>query len=635
MTLGPLSCVAASAAALVALAGCFGAPAPQATAPASVDPAPAKAAVAGGADPGVANPDKNAYFGDLHLHTSYSLDAAVMSMAGPDEAYQYAQGKPLKRSEGLMIQLKRPLDFLAVTDHAEYLGVFQALMDPTGPLYGGSISADFRNPDIGVRTKAYYSVVADISAGRPRAQLADPALARTTWKRYPELAARYDQPGRFTTFLAFEWTSMPGDCNLHRNVIFASLGAPAVPFSAFDSQRPEDLWTYLENARRGGYDSVAITHNGNISCGQMFAFTDSDGKPIDRSYAARRGANEVASEIIQGKGASETHPSIAMNDEFAAFEAATVQLNVMKPLTGKALGARTAYVREGLKNGLLLQEQVGINPYKIGIVAGSDSHVGATQPEEDNFSGFHGDADNTPQRRIVEPENLYAYMVGSGGLTGIWAAQNTRDALFASIKRQETFGTSGVRIRPRFFGGWSYPPGLVESEGWVRTAYRQGVPMGGTLPVRTGGGAPTFAVSALKDPDGANLDRIQIVKGWVKGGQAYDHIYDVALSGDRRVDPVTGKAPPVGSTVDLKTATYRNTIGAPELAAVWTDPDFDPTLRAFYYVRVLEIPTPRWSSYDAAKLGIAPRADVQAVIQERAWTSPIWYEPAAGRAAAR
>lgn len=612
--------------AAVTVAGCNRAPPAEDAAP-----APAAATTPAATSEISRNPDKNAYFGDLHLHTRNSLDAAAMSLAGPDEAYQYALGKPLKRSEGLMIQLKRPLDFLAVTDHAEYLGVFQELMNPQSPLFKTQLSSDFRNPDVAINTKAYYSVVADISAGKKRDELSDPTLAKGAWKIYPELAARYYKPGVFTTFLAFEWTSMPGDCNLHRNVIFATLDAPEVPFSAFDSQRPEDLWTYLETARKAGQDSVAISHNGNISCGRMFALTDSDGKPIDRNYAQRRVANEVATEIIQGKGASETHPSVAMNDEFAAFEAATVQLNVMKPLTGKALAANTSYVREALKNGLMLGDTIGINPYKIGIVAGSDSHVGATQPDEDRFTGFHGDADNTAERRIVTPENLYAYMVGSGGLTGVWAPENTREALFAGIRQQETFGTSGVRIKPRFFGGWSFDSELVKSHGWVTKAYRDGVPMGGTLPANQGDGAPTFAVAATKDPDGANLDRIQIVKGWTKDGKTHDRIYDVALSGDRKVDPRTGKTPPVGNTVDIKSATYTNTIGAAELAAVWTDPDFDPSVRAFYYVRVLEIPTPRWSTYDAAKLKIEPRKDVETIIQERAWTSPIWYEPAKAR----
>jgi len=573
------------------------------------------------------NPERDAYFGDLHLHTNYSLDAAVMSLADPDDAYRYAQGEPLKRAEGVMIQLKRPLDFLAITDHSEYMGVYQTLQNKKSPLYESDLAEALRSPDIDVKTKAYYSVVADISAAKPRSELSDPSMQQNVWKLYPELATRHYKPGKFTTFVAFEWTSMPGDCNLHRNVIFGSLKVPSIPFSSFDSQRPEDLWTYIENARKAGSDVVAITHNGNISCGKMFALTDSDGRPIDAAYAARRASNEIATEIIQGKGASETHPSIAMNDEFAAFEAFTVQLNKMQPLTGAALGAKTSYVREALKNGLMIEEKVGKNPYRIGIVAGSDSHVGATQPAENNFTGFHGDADASPEMRIVKPENLYSYMVGSGGLTGIWAPQNTREALFAGLKRQETFGTSGVRIRPRFFGGWTFPQNMTAASGWITTAYRDGVPMGGTLPPRAEKSAPTFAVSALKDPDSANLDRIQVVKGWTKDGETFDRIYDIALSGGRTADTKTGKVPPVGNTVDVATATYSNSIGAPELSAVWTDPDFDPAARAFYYVRVLEIPTPRWSTYDAAKLKIAPRKDVEATIQERAWTSPIWYGP--------
>ncbi|MGH8691778.1 MAG: DUF3604 domain-containing protein, partial [Burkholderiales bacterium] len=261
------------------------------------------------------------------------------------------------------------------------------------------------------------------------------------------------------------------------------------------------------------------------------------------------------------------------------------------------------------------------------LVAGSDSHAGGTQPEENNFKGVHGDNDATPKTRIVKPANPYSYQVGSGGLTGIWAEQNTRESLFAALKRNETFGTSGVRLRPRFFGGWNFAPDLIENTDWLKAAYRDGVPMGGNLSTAPAGKAPTFVVAAMKDPDGANLDRIQVIKGWIQGGETFDKIYDVALSDGRTVDPATGKAPPVGDTVDLKAASYTNTIGAAELSAVWTDPDFDPSVRAFYYVRVLEIPTPRWSTYDAAKLDIAPRKDMQATIQERAWTSPIWYTP--------
>lgn len=475
--------------------------------------------------------------------------------------------------------------------------------------------------------KTYSALLGDFAKSKGRPELINESAMKSVWQTYSVEAAKHYEPGKFTTFIAFEWTSMPDNWNLHRNVIFGSTVVPDQVFSIFDSDKPEDLWTYLENARKTGSDVIAISHNGNISGGRMFALTDSYGKPFDAAYATRRKTNELAHEIIQAKGASETHPSIARNDEFAGFEAATIQLGTFAHLTGKALGAKTSYVREAFKNGLLLEEKLGVNPFKFGLVAGSDSHAGGSQPEENNWKGIHGDTDNTPEARIVKPETPYSYQAGSGGLTGIWAEENTRESLFAALKRNEAFGTSGVRLRPRFFGGWNFTPDLLKDKNWVKTAYREGVPMGSDLPKAPAGKAPTLVVAALKDPPGANLDRIQVIKGWTKGGQTFDRIYDVALSDGRKVDPATGKAPPVGNTVDIKTATYTNSIGAPELSVVWTDPDFDPAVRAFYYIRVLEIPTPRWSTYDAAKLGIKPRKDVEATIQERAWTSPIWYTP--------
>ena len=574
------------------------------------------------------NPERNAYFGDLHLHTGYSADAALMTDSTPDDAYRYAKGEAIARFGNQMIQLKRPLDFLAVTDHAEYAGAVQELRREGGPLYDTELGKAFRSDDYDTRMKAYLSIVSDIANNKPRPELVQPKLVESVWAQYSDEAKKHYQPGKFTTFIAFEWTSMPDNNNLHRNVIFGSEKVPAMPFSALDSQKPEDLWTYLEKARNDGSDVVAISHNGNISGGLMFAESDSYGKPLDAAYARRRTLNEVAHEIIQVKGASETHPLVAPNDEFAGFEASTFQLGTFDDLSKQAkFDPKHSYLREAYKNGLLYQQKIGANPFKFGIVAGSDSHAGGSQPEEDNFKGVHGDADDSPEARIVKPKEPYSYAVGSGGLTGVWAEQNTRESIFAAIKRNETFGTSGVRVRPRFFGGFGYSDDLVRQPDWVKAAYSDGVPMGGNLPKAPTGKAPTFAVAATKDPEGANLDRIQIVKGWVEDGKAQDKIYNVALSGDRKVDPKTGKAPAVGNTVDIKSATYTNDIGAAELSAVWTDPDFDSTQPAFYYVRVLEIPTPRWSTYDAAKLGIAPRKDVEATIQERAWTSPIWYTP--------
>ena len=574
------------------------------------------------------NPEKNAYFGDLHLHTGFSADAALMTVTAPDDAYRYAKGEAIPRSDNQTIQLKRPLDFLAVTDHAEYVGVVPKFSDPKSPLYSHPLAPAFRGNDSEAKLKAYGRIAGDIANATPEKALMDPAVAKSVWQIYSQEAAKHYQPGKFTSFIAFEWTSTPKLQNMHRNVIFGNTTVPEVPFSAFDSDKPEDLWTYLENARAAGGEVIAISHNGNLSSGLMFAETDSYGKPLDAAYARRRRVNEVAHEIIQGKGQSEIHASIAPNDEFAGFENATFRLGDFKVLSGATLDAKHSYVREAYKTGLRIADKVGENPYQFGLVAGSDSHVGGGSPEEDNWKGVHGTFDSTPEARIVKPEMPYAYAAGSGGLTGIWAEQNTRESLFAALKRNETFGTSGVRLRPRFFAGWNFSADTLRNGEWLKTAYRDGVPMGGELSKAPNGAkAPTFIVAAAKDPAGANLDRIQIIKGWSKNGQTFDKIYDVALSDGRKVDPATGKAPPVGNTVNIKTATYSNSIGAAELTAVWTDPDFDPTVRSFYYVRVLEIPTPRWSTYDAVKLGIAPRKDVEATIQERAWTSPIWYKP--------
>ena len=558
---------------------------------------------------------EHAYFGDLHVHTGYSLDAAGMTLATPDDAYRHAQGEAIARAGGGTLQLRQPLDFLAVTDHAEYLGLYLELQREGGKLHDRPLSEALQSGDAQVRRRAFLDAVARIQSG----QLDDAEVERSIWRSYCDAAARHDRPGTFTAFIGFEWSSMPGNWNLHRNVIFGGAKVPERPFSALDSERPEDLWTYLENARRAGSEVLAIAHNGNLSGGRMFALSDSDGKAIDAAYAARRRANEIAHEIVQVKGQSETHPSIALDDEFAGFESAAIQLGTRKELTGDELAARFSYVREAYKNGLVLQGALGANPFRFGLVAGSDSHVGATLPEESAIPGVQGEGDGTPGART-------GYRGGSGGLTGIWAQENTRASLFAALGRNETFGTSGVRLRPRFFGGWAFAPDLFEREGWLATAYAEGVPMGGDLGAPAGK-APTFAVAALKDPAGANLDRIQIVKCWAAGGQAFERIHDVALAGGRRVDPATGRAPPVGNTVDLAKATYTDTIGAAELEALWTDPDFDPRAPACYYARVLEIPTPRWSTIDAAAHGLAPRPDVEATIQERAWTSPIWYTP--------
>jgi hypothetical protein len=412
---------------------------------------------------------------------------------------------------------------------------------------------------------------------------------------------------------------------MHRNVFFRGDTGPAVPFSAFDSIYPEDLWTYMEVQRNQGLDCLAIPHNGNVSDGWMYSPNKFLGGPMDARYAKRRQANEPLTEIIQTKGSSDTHPLFSPNDEFASFELFPNMINVGQPSQIKY-----GYIRQALADGMALEDKLGTNPFKFGIVSGADSHSAYSNNEEFNFHGSHGALDDTPKKRLDPRPNAsgdIGAVVGSAGATAVWAEENTRAALFDAMKRRETYGTSGPLIRLRFFGGWDYSKNLVKDKDFVKKAYKGGVPMGGDLQKKASK-APTFAVWALKDPESGNLDRIQIIKAFVnKWGRSGEKIYDVALSDGRKADPKTGKIPPVGNTVDVKKATYTNDIGDSQLSAVWTDPDFDPKQKAAYYVRVLEIPTPRWSTYDAARNNLPLSDKVPATIQERAWSSPIWYTP--------
>jgi hypothetical protein len=428
--------------------------------------------------------------------------------------------------------------------------------------------------------------------------------------------------------------------NLHRNLIFKDTKkVPELPFSAIDSTHPEDLWAWMDTQRRAGNELLAISHNANLSDGAMFPLdVDSKGRPIDAAWAQDRTNNEPLAEITQLKGTSETHPSLSPNDEFGNFEILTYLLGGVQ----RVPRIHGSYIREAYQNGLGMQDARGYNPYKFGVVGASDSHDTAVAYEASNYFGGHGLLDATPQARLSgkKESGLTMDQLSVSGLGGVWAEENTRESIFAAMQRKETFGTSGPRIKVRLFGGWAFSPDALKQADWVKAGYAGGVPMGGDLPPPKGK-APTFIVWAVKDPDGANLDRIQIVKGWSKNGQIFEKIYDVAWSGNRVLtrssSPIHNvlfggnelTLPPVGNTVDIKNATYENTIGAVELKTVWTDPDFSPTLHAFYYARVVEIPTPRWTTYDAKTLGVPPPSDVAVTIQDRAWTSPIWYAPTA------
>jgi hypothetical protein len=615
-----ISCVAIAV--LITAAACRKSegPAPAAAADATAATTPARPAAP------APDPLKNAYFGDLHLHSGYSMDAFAMSTrTTPEDSYRYAMGetveymgKPQKRAA--------PLDFLAVTDHSEYLGVVPETIDPNGPFAKTPWYTMMTSKDPNVSAEAFRKLIGSTVVNKPLPEFSDPGLLRSAWDRYAAIAEKYNHPGTFTSFVGFEWTSAPDFQNLHRCVIFADKG-PEMPFTAFDSLDPEELWRYLEQQRQKGLDVIAVPHNGNASNGLMFSVRDMSGKPLTRDYAERRMANEPLAEIIQGKGQSDTSPSLSPSDEFADFE-------VWKYLIGsdrKAKSATGSYMRQAYGVGQELQEKLGVNPFKYGIEAGTDFHSGISSTEASSYPGSHGNQDSDPRTVIAATTSISGEpptAVGSGGLTGVWAEENTRKALFSAMKRKETFGTSGVRIKVRLFAGWGYPKDMTKDPRWVKAAYDGGVPMGGDLPAPAGSGGPTLVVHALKDPNSGNLDRVQIVKISTKNGKSQEKVVDVAWSGDRKPDPKTGKVPAVGNTVDVKTATYSNSIGATELLGEWTDPAFDPAASATYYARVLEIPTPRWSTYWSAKLGLPPNPNVAAAVQQRAWTSPIWYTPA-------
>jgi hypothetical protein len=580
------------------------------------------------------NPLKNVYFGEQHIHTQNSPDAFTLGTRGTwEDAYRYAMGEEITLSTtGQTIKKSTPYDFVGITDHSEYFGVMPRLLDPKDPLSNSDFAKKLRDPnaDPNDPTSPINVILGSILTSVPMPEFVTPEIIKDDWARYVQTANKFNKPGTFTTLIAYEWTSIPNGRNMHRNVFFRDDG-PAVPFSAFDSYHPEDLWTYQEIQRNEGHDNIAIPHNGNVSDGWMYAPRKFLAGPMDERYAERQARNEPLTEIIQTKGSSDTHPAFSPNDEFAEFEMFPNMINV-----GQTSQIKYSYVRQGLVEGMILAEKLGSNPYKMGIVSGADSHSAYSNNEEFNFHGSHGGLDDTPQKRLnpkPNPSGDVAARVGTAGATAVWAEENTRASIFDAMKRKETYGTSGPLIRLRFFGGWNYQPGLTSDSQFVKKAYDGGVPMGGDLAAKPAGAkVPTFAVWALKDPESGNLDRVQIIKGWInKWGRASEKIYDVALSDGRKVDPQTGKAPPVGNTVNVKKATYTNSIGDSQLSAVWTDPDFDPSQRVVYYVRVIEIPTPRWTTYDAVRNNLPLLDAVPATLQERAWSSPIWYTPPASK----
>ena len=583
------------------------------------------------------DPLRNVFFGDLHVHTAYSYDAYTLgTRALPDDAYVYAKGGTIDHAVGYPIRAIRPLDFAAVTDHAEYLGVArdrdladgQADASLRDVLETGSpfrITAHFMRVAL---TKMGSGDTRDKSFGGGSAEVATHA-----WQQIVEAAERHNQPGRFTAFIGYEWSSMPREDNLHRNVIYRSALVPKIPFSSLDSENPEDLWRALDNQRGKGMEMIAIPHNANVSNGMMYRDVTFDGSPLSSDYARRRMRNEPVSEIFQVKGSSETHPILSNTDEFAGFELYDQMLRAKGGLSEP----KGSYARDAFETGLELSRRDGFNPYRFGVIGSSDSHNASSSVEEDNYHGKLPMIDGTVGIRLgltlllPRKQNRGARW-SAAGLAAVWAEENTRESLFDAMRRKETYATSGPRMTVRFFGGWNFAVDLPNQEGWLASAYSDGVPMGGTLsgdrdrPSPGANAAPRFVVVAAKDPIGANLDRIQVVKGWVdQHGKARERIYDVIASDGRQRNPQTNRVSPLESTVNTKTATYSNSIGANQLSVVWQDPDFDAKAEAFYYARVLEIPTPRWSTYDATKMGID--APEPSAIQERAVTSAIWYQP--------
>lgn len=571
-------------------------------------------------------PNKEAWFGNLHIHTSWSFDGYTNgSVTEPDDAYRWAKGEAIPGGgDGTPLQILQPLDWYAVSEHSEYMGVFKNMENPNSPFSDLEIAAEITSDDQAVAMAAFALVLDDLNKGIPQPELNDPELARNLWVDIQEIADKHNKPGSFTTFPAFEWTSAPNNLNLHRVVLFKHRkGIPELAFSTIDSNKPEDLWKYMEAARDNGAELLAVPHNGNASNGLMFNPTvDSYGKPIGKAYSETRMKNEPVYEITQIKGTSESHPNLSPNDEFADFELWEYTLSA---ITERTTIEKGSYAREALKDGLRLEQEGAGNPYRFGFIGDSDTHNSAAAVEENNYTGKFG-FENDPKHRVEglpgapEPLNQQVRDFSSGGLAGVWAVENSRDAIFEAIERKETFGTTGTRLKVRFFAG-DYVSGLLEQKDWLATAYSVGVPMGGEL--RSGKKSPVFLVHAIKEANGANLDRAQIVKGWVdSNGSTQEKIYDVALS-DGRSDGSQA----VGNTVNADNATYTNEIGDAELLASWTDPDHRPGQAAVYYLRVLEIPTPRWSTYDAVSLGQPVREGLAPAIQERAYSSPIWLSP--------
>ncbi len=579
-------------------------------------------------------------WGDTHLHTSYSTDAGMVGCRlGPDEAYRFARGEEVRSSSGQRVRLARPYDFLVVSDHAENLGLAPMIVTSDPILLKtevGRLWHDMVKAGNGFEAFRDWIRRGSTTGTDP---IGSPEMMRAAWESVVRAAERWNDPGSFTAFIGFEWTSTPGGCNLHRNVIFrddASLALRVVPFSAYDSPDPEMLWKWMQSYEdRTGGRLLAIPHNGNLSNGMMWMPQTMSGRPFDRAYAETRARREPVVEVTQPKGTSEVHPLLAPDDEFAAFEIwDKSNLGGTAPTTKEMLPG--SYVRSSLGAGLGIEERVGANPFKFGLIGSTDAHTGLSAVSEDNFFGKTPSTEPSAERwehvaiPAVQPELVTkAWALGASGLAAVWARENTRASIFDALERREVYGTTGTRITVRVFAGWDFVEQDVTRPDFAAEGYRRGVPMGGDLRAAPAGKAPVLLIRALRDVDGANLDRVQVIKGWLDAeGRQHERIFDVALSDGRTAGEDGRCRTPVGSTVDVAHASYTNTIGSPLLGAAWTDPSFDASQRAFYYVRVLEIPTPRWTAFDARFYGLHLPEEVPMTVQERAYTSPIWYSPA-------
>ena len=589
-------------------------------------------------------PDR-VYWGDTHLHTSYSTDAGMTgTVLGPDEAYRFARGEQVKSSHGLPVKLQRPYDFLVVSDHAENLGLATLIAESNPELLKSAWGKQVHDlVKAGKGLEAYNIWGSAIMAREDPLKAQGQTIARPIWQRLTAAAEKYNEPGRFTAIIGFEWSSAPNGNNLHRNILFRDGKDKAdriIPVSSYDTEDPEDLWKWMADYEKNtGGRVLAIPHNGNLSNGLMFDdVTLTTKKPLDRAYAEQRQRWEPVYETTQMKGDGETHPSLSSSDEFANFE--RWDKGSFGPELKTPAMLPREYTRETLKRGLAYEQSLGVNPFKFGLVGSTDSHTALSSAQENNFFGkvamLEPSADpirfdeviagRFPPGRDPKTQSV-ARETSASGLAAVWSRGNTREAIWDALSRKEVYATTGTRIVVRVFAGYDFAASDLDVSDFAENGYAKGVPMGGDLKAAAAGKAPVFLVRALRDVDGANLDRVQMIKGWLDAeGKTHEQIYDIAWSGSRKPGG-DGKLPAVGNTVNVKDASYTNAIGAPYLTAYWKDPKFDPKERAFYYVRVIEIPTPRWTTYDAKFFGVALPTDVPATIQERAYTTPIWYSP--------